>query len=293
MVDQAALGVVGGSGLYEMDGLREVEEVRLDTPFGPPSDAYITGVLGDRRMVFLPRHGARHHLLPTEINFRANIWGFKKLGCARLVSVSAVGSMREEIAPGDLVLVDQFIDATRRRPMTFLGDGLVGHVALADPISLPLQKRLVDVARHLPEVRVHSEGVYVCIEGPQFSTRAESKMYRGWGASVIGMTNLPEARLAREAEISYATVALATDYDSWKDDEAHVETQAVLEILRANVEKAKSLLRRYASQAPEPLDPVASTALRTSLITPLDVIPDGPRERLAPLLDPIFEARPG
>jgi 5'-methylthioadenosine phosphorylase len=291
MADDGAIGVIGGSGLYEMDGLEHIEKVEVETPFGAPSDAYVTGVLEGRRMVFLPRHGVGHRLLPTEINFRANIWGFKKLGCARLVSVSAVGSMKEAIAPGHLVLVDQFVDWTRRRPQTFLGDGVVGHVALADPVSLPLHARLGEVAASLPDITAHRRGTYICIEGPQFSTRAESQLFRSWNVDVIGMTNLPEARLAREAEIAYATIALATDYDCWKEDEAHVETEAVLEILKANVEKAKALLRAYVQGPLEPLDPVAASALRTSLITPLEAIPEAARARLAPMLDPIWAER--
>lgn len=293
MSGQGAIGVIGGSGLYEMDGLEHVERVEVETPFGAPSDAYITGVLHDQPMVFLPRHGAGHRYLPTEINFRANIWGFKKLGCERLLSVSAVGSMKEQIVPGHLVLVDQFIDWTRHRPHTFLGDGLVGHIALAHPISMPLHDRLVEACARLSDVVAHPRGTYICIEGPQFSTRAESMLYRSFGVDVIGMTNLPEARLAREAEIAYATIALATDYDCWKEDEAHVETEAVLALLRANVEKAKRLVAEYVKGPLEPLDPMAATALRTSLVTPLDRIPAGPRERLAPLLDPIFAARKG
>ena len=285
MTDDGAIGVIGGSGLYQMDGLEDIERVEVETPYGAPSDSYVTGRLHGKRMVFLPRHGVGHKLLPTELNYRANIWGFKKLGCSRLLSVSAVGSMREEIPPGDVVLVTQFIDWTRHRPLTFLGEGVVGHVALADPISVPLHDRLAEVAKALPDIRVHTHGCYICIEGPQFSTRAESKLYRSWGVDVIGMTNMPEARLAREAEIAYATMALATDYDCWKEDEAHVETAAVMEILKANVEKAQRLVAKYVEGPLEPLDPVASTALRTALITPLDAISAEARARLAPILE--------
>ena len=285
-----AIGVIGGSGLYELDGLEDIRKVSITTPFGDPSDEFVTGILNGESMVFLPRHGVGHKILPSEINFRANIWGFKKLGCERLISVSAVGSLRSEIEPGDLVLVDQFVDWTRRRVPTFLGEGLVGHVALAEPICMPLRKRLFDVASGLGGIKAHSGGTYICIEGPQFSTRAESKLYRSWGVDVVGMTNMPEARLAREAEICYATIALATDYDSWKEDEAHVETEAVLQLLRNNVEKAKQVITRYVEGPIEPLDPVASTALRTSLITPKDRIPTEIRSRLAPILEPIFAA---
>ena len=291
MTDEV-IGVIGGSGLYAMDGLEDIERVHVETPFGEPSDAYVTGVLAGRRMAFLPRHGVGHRYLPTEINFRANIWGFKKLGCQRLISVSAVGSMKEEIAPGDLVFVEQFIDRTRSRPLTFMGDGLVGHVALADPISGPLHDALLAAAHRVEGVTAQPTGTYICIEGPQFSTRAESRLYRSWGVDVVGMTNLPEARLAREAEIAYATIALATDYDSWKEDEAHVETEAVLQILRANVDKAKRVIRAYVEGELEPLDPVASTALRTSLMTPLDAIPAEVRRNLAPLLEPFIDGQP-
>lgn len=278
------VGVMGGSGLYALDALEQIERINVETPYGPPSGPIIRGVLFETPMAFLPRHGEKHHLLPSEINFRANIWALKSLGCERIVSVSAVGSMRAEIEPGDLVFVDQFIDWTRHRPMTFLGEGLVGHVALADPVSMPLHDRLLEVAEGLEGIRCHPTGTYICIEGPQFSTRAESRMFRHFGVDVIGMTNLPEARLAREAEIAYATVALATDYDCWKDDEDHVETAAVLEILRQNVDKAKRVISAYAKADKEPLDPIASTALRGALLTPVDSMPDSAKQRLAPII---------
>ena len=285
------IGVIGGSGLYQMEGLTNIERVSLDTPFGAPSDEFVCGQMADKKMIFLPRHGSGHKILPSEINFKANIWGLKKLGVSRIISVSAVGSMREDIHPGDLVLVDQFFDWTRKRPMSFLGDGIVGHVSLAHPVSIPLHDRLVEVGDKLEDLRIHPKGTYICIEGPQFSTRAESIVYRSWGMDVIGMTNMPEARLAREAEIAYTTIALATDYDCWKEDEAHVETEAVLEILRANVEKARRLLAAYVSEPLEPKDEAVAVALRTSLVTSLDAIPQSKREELAPILDPIFAAR--
>lgn len=283
-----AVGVIGGSGLYNLEGLEQIERLQLDTPYGAPSNPYIKGVLHGTEMIFLPRHGEGHKLLPSEINFRANIWGFKKLGCERLISVSAVGSMREDVRPGDLVLVDQFIDWTRQRPMSFMGDGLVGHVALADPISLPLSKRLFEIASELDGITAHLGGTYICIEGPQFSTRAESKLYKSWGVDVIGMTNMPEARLAREAEICYATIALATDYDSWNEDEAHVETEAVLKILSDNVEKAKRVITRYAQGPIEPLDPLASKALHGALMTPETTISSDVRTRLEPVLKDVL-----
>lgn len=279
-----AIGVIGGSGLYEMDGLEQIEKVSLDTPYGAPSDAYVTGTLSGRRMVFLPRHGVGHRILPHEINFRANIWGMKKLGVDRLLSVSAVGSMKESIVPGHLVLADQFIDRTRKREASFYGDGVVAHVPLADPICPPLRGRLNECASTV-ETTVHDGGTYICIEGPQFSTRAESFLYRSWGVSVIGMTNMPEAKLAREAEICYATIALSTDYDCWHEEEESVTVEAVLATLRANVDNAKKLIAAYVANAPERSTcELCQTAARTSIMTPLDAIPEKRRNDLAPIL---------
>src|SRR5438105_12266752 len=207
-------GVFGGSGLYALPGLEAVERVKVDTPFGPPSDEFVVGRLAGTRLIFLPRHGRGHRLLPTELNFRANVYGMKRLGAEWVVSVSAVGSLREDIAPGHVVVPDQFIDRTRQRASTFFGRGIVAHVQFADPLC-PNLSRAVATAARAEGVTVHSGGVYVCMEGPHFSTRAESNLYRSWGASVIGMTNLQEAKLAREAEICLATMALATDYDCW------------------------------------------------------------------------------
>ncbi|NJK88919.1 MAG: S-methyl-5'-thioadenosine phosphorylase [Myxococcales bacterium] len=272
-----------------MEGLSSIHKVHLETPFGDPSDEFITGTLHDQRMVFLPRHGVGHKLPPHEINFRANIWGMKKLGVDRIISVSAVGSMREEIAPGHLVFVDQFIDRTRLRPQTFFGQGVVAHVPMADPVSPPLREALVKAAEGV--ATAHPRGTYVCIEGPQFSTRAESLLYRSWGVHVIGMTNMPEARLAREAEIAYATIALATDYDCWHEEEESVSVEAVLSILRSNVARAKDVIRAYVKGPREPLCVMSTTATRTSLVTPLDTIPDERRRALEPILRPIFEAR--
>ena len=210
------VGVIGGSGLYEIEGLTEVREVKVETPFGSPSDQFITGKLGEVDMVFLPRHGRGHRLTPSEINYRANIYGMKKLGAGRIISVSAVGSMREEIEPGHIVVVDQFIDRTRARASTFFGSGIVGHVEFADPVCAELSGVLYDAGKRAGAT-IHRGGTYVCIEGPQFSTRAESMLYRTWDATVIGMTNIPEAKLAREAEICYGTLALSTDYDCWHE----------------------------------------------------------------------------
>ncbi len=282
--EPGAIGVIGGSGLYEMDGLEDIERVTLDTPYGAPSDAFITGVLDGHRMVFLPRHGATHSVLPHEINFRANIWGMKKLGVDRLLSVSAVGSMKEAIVPGHLVLVDQFIDRTRQRASTFYGDGVVAHVPLADPICPMLREALNDHAGAVP-VEVHHRGTYICMEGPQFSTRAESFLYRSWGVSVIGMTNMPEAKLAREAEICYATIALATDYDCWHEEEESVTVEAVLETLRKNVNNAKTLIRATVADAAERSTcELCGTAARTSIMTPLDAIDASRKADLEPIL---------
>ena len=206
------IGVIGGSGLYEIEGLKNVREERLHTPFGEPSDSYIIGDLGETELVFLPRHGRGHRLMPSEMNYRANIHGMKQLGVQWIIAVSAVGSMRETIAPGQLVVPDQFFDRTKARIPTFFGDGIVAHVAFADPVCSHLRKLLVKAGKKV-DTTVHDGGIYICMEGPAFSTRAESHIYRSWGVDIIGMTNIPEAKLAREAEICYATLALVTDYD--------------------------------------------------------------------------------
>ncbi len=284
-----AIGVIGGTGLYEIDGLRNIERVELETPFGAPSDTLITGELSGERMVFLPRHGVGHRLLPHEINFRANIWAMKKMGVARIISVSAVGSMKETIAPGHLVFVDQFIDRTRQRASTFFGSGVVVHVPMADPVSPSLRQALLTAAQGVAET--HDGGTYLCIEGPQFSTRAESLLYRQWGVDVIGMTNMPEARLAREAEIAYATIALATDYDCWHDEQESVSVESVLEILQANVEHAKKVIQGYVAGPREALCEMSTTATRTSLITSPERIPQETREALEPILGPVLASR--
>lgn len=243
------IGVLGGSGLYEMAGLSGVSEVRLDTPFGQPSDVYMVGNLEGVQMVFLPRHGRGHRLLPSEINYAANIHGMKQLGVQYILSASAVGSLREEIHPGDVVLPDQFIDRTRSRRSTFFGSGIVGHISFAEPICAVLHGLLEKSARRCVSTEtVHRRGTYVVMEGPAFSTRAESNLYRSWGADVIGMTNLPEAKLAREAEICYATLALPTDYDCWKQEEEAVSVEAVISVLRNNVNLAREIIRSAALQ---------------------------------------------
>src|SRR5246127_5432791 len=232
-----ALGIIGGSGLYEIDGLSDVAEIAVDTPYGPPSDVIVKGTLGDTTLLFLPRHARGHRIPPHQINFRANVCALKKAGATHLLSISAVGSMKEAIAPGDFVVVDQFIDLTKRRVSTFFEEGLVGHVRFADPVCGVLAKALGAAARRAG-ARVHESGTYVCIEGPQFSTRAESNLYRSWGVDVIGMTNLQEAKLAREAEICYATMALITDYDCWHETAESVTVEQILGYLKANAEMA-------------------------------------------------------
>jgi len=231
------IGVIGGSGLYKMDALEDLKSVGVKTPFGEPSDEYITGSLGGVKMVFLPRHGKEHRLLPSEINYRANIYGMKKLGVTAIISVSAVGSMKEDIHPGDMVIVDQFFDRTKARESTFLGSGVAGHVEFAKPVCGDLSRVLYEAAKEAGAT-VHMGGTYVCIEGPQFSTRAESLIYRSWGVDVIGMTNIPEAKLAREAGICYATIALSTDYDCWHEEEESVTVEMILETIKNNVSMA-------------------------------------------------------
>lgn len=287
MSSELTIGVIGGSGLYDMPGLTDLRRQRVETPFGDPSDELVTGRLDGKRLVFLPRHGVGHRLLPHELNFRANIWAMKKLGVSQLLSVSAVGSMKESIPPGLVVFVDQFIDLTKRRVSSFFGDGVVAHVAMADPVDPGVHALLVDVASGLG-VAHQKTGTYVCIDGPQFSSRAESRIYRSWGVDVIGMTNMPEAKLAREAEIGYATIALATDYDCWHESEAEVSVEAVLQVLSANVQKARRLIAEYARRAAwETQSEVSRTALEKGLLAPIEGIPAGARGRLGPLLDPI------
>jgi len=284
MSDAIEVGIVGGSGLYEMEGLEDVRWTRVRTPFGEPSDAYCVGRLGDHRVVFLPRHGRGHRLAPSELNFRANIHGFRQLGARWVLSISAVGSMREDIRPLDLVIPDQFYDHTRRRVSSFFGDGLVAHVGMADPVCRDLGDVLEGAARETG-ARVHRGGTYICIEGPQFSTRGESEIYRGWGVSVIGMTNMPEAKLAREAELCYATLALATDYDVWHPEHDAVTVEAVIANLLKNVATAKEVLRRVIPRVGAACTRGCDHALRDAVITSPPSIPPATRRRLALLVD--------
>jgi 5'-methylthioadenosine phosphorylase len=280
----ARIGVIGGSGLYDMEGFLGREEVRPETPFGAPSEAIVLGTLGGAEVAFLARHGRGHRLLPTEIPFRANIWALRALGCDRVVSVSAVGSMKEAIAPGTLVFVDQFIDRTVKRATTFFGEGVVAHVAFADPVCAEVRAALAAAAR--AEAVPHQDrGAYVCIEGPQFSTRAESFAYRALAVDVIGMTNMPEAKLAREAELCYATIALATDYDCWKEHEEAVSAEAVVRTLLGNVAKAKKVLARaIPALAAAPRTCGCGRALAGAIMTDPARVPPFARERLGMLV---------
>jgi 5'-methylthioadenosine phosphorylase len=262
----AVLGVIGGSGIYEIPGLTEVKEVAFETPFGAPSDSIVSGRLGDTQLLFLPRHGRGHRVAPHEINYRANVCAMKQLGATHLVSLSAVGSMKEEIAPGHVVLVDQFIDLTKRRVSTFFEGGVVAHVGFADPVCPILAQALASAAESAG-AKVHFGGTYVCMEGPQFSTRAESRLYRSWGVSVIGMTAMPEAKLAREAELPYATMALATDYDCWHETEEDVTVEAILAVLKANADLAKRTVVELAGNLPDTSKSPATGALRHAVIS--------------------------
>ncbi|MCB9762886.1 MAG: S-methyl-5'-thioadenosine phosphorylase [Alphaproteobacteria bacterium] len=265
----ARIGVIGGSGLYEIEGMTDIREERLTTPFGDPSDAYVLGTLDGVEMVFLPRHGRGHRLNPSEVPYRANIWGMKKLGVGWIVSISAVGSLREHIVPGHMIVIDQFIDRTKGvRAVTFYENGVVGHVGFADPVCATLRGYLLEAAREAGAV-VHDGGTYVCMEGPQFSTRAESHLYRSWGAQVIGMTNLTEAKLAREAEISYATLAMSTDYDCWHEGHEDVTVEQVIAVIKSNVATAKAVIRAVAPKiaahdGPAPMDGCMAGAIMTS-----------------------------
>ncbi|HEX6244059.1 MAG TPA: S-methyl-5'-thioadenosine phosphorylase [Polyangiales bacterium] len=276
------IGILGGSGLYAMPGLEDVREVPVRTPFGDPSDAIVTGSLGDTRFYFLPRHGRGHRLAPHRVNYRANVFALKAQGAQQLVSISAVGSLQDHIHPGDLVVVDQYIDRTRGRASTFFDQDVVAHVSMALPTDAALSHCLAEVAER-EGARLHRAGTYLCMEGPQFSTRAESLLHKSWKADVIGMTNLPEAKLAREAELPYASLCFVTDYDAWHDTEEAVTVDAVLAVLRQNVGLAQRVLRGV-SGWPDPGTSPASSALANALITDPAFVPPTVRERLAPLI---------
>jgi len=281
---ETAIGVIGGSGLYDMEGLEQVERIRVETPFGDPSDEYVTGVLNGVKMVFLPRHGRGHRFLPSEVNYRANIFGMKKLGVERIISVSAVGSLKDAIAPGHIVIPDQFIDRTKGiRRDTFFGDGIVAHVGFADPVCHILSDTLYSAANRAGAT-VHKGGSYVCMEGPAFSTRAESFSYLALGASVIGMTNLTEAKLAREAEICYGIIALSTDYDCWHDSHDDVTVEAIIKIINQNVAMAKNIIRNAVSEIGGSRNCQCGTAMQYAVITDRSVIPEATRRKLEPII---------
>jgi 5'-methylthioadenosine phosphorylase len=284
---ETRIGIIGGSGLYKMDALKDIEEVQVQTPFGSPSDALILGTLEGTRVAFLARHGRNHTLLPSELPFRANIYAMKQLGVEYLISASAVGSLKEEVKPLDMVVPDQFIDRTKNRVSTFFGEGIVAHIAFGEPICPNLAVVVAEAiaSQNLPDVTLHRGGTYVCMEGPAFSTKAESNLYRSWGAKVIGMTNLPEAKLAREAEIAYATLALVTDYDCWHPDHDSVTVDMVIANLQRNAVNAQKVIQetvRRLSENPPSSD--AHSALKYAILTNLDKAPAATKDKLGLLL---------
>jgi 5'-methylthioadenosine phosphorylase len=283
------VGIIGGSGLYEMDGLEVLREEQVRTPFGDPSDRYIVGRLEGRPVAFLARHGRGHSLMPSELNFRANIYGFKVLGAEWILSASAVGSMKQEIKPLDILIPDQFFDRTNGRIGTFFGNGLIVHVSVADPTCHVLSDVLYLSGRQVGAT-MHKGGTYLCIEGPQFSTRAESRIYRSWGVDVIGMTNLQEAKLAREAEICYATMALVTDYDVWHETEEDVNVESVVAILRQNAAAARAILRAAVTKIPTQRTCACAHALRDAIITAREKIPEAVKRDLAPIVGKYLSA---
>jgi len=287
-LSQAEIGIIGGSGLYQMPGLTDVHEVVQKTPFGDPSDAYILGNLAGRKVAFLARHGRGHRILPSELNFRANIYGFKHLGVERIVSVSAVGSLKEEHKPLDFVIPDQFFDRTRHRVDTFFGDGIVAHIGFGDPICPELAKTVATSSKKAC-VNAKSGGTYVCMEGPQFSTKAESNVYRSWGADVIGMTNLQEAKLAREAEICYVTVAMVTDYDCWHPSHDAVTVDQIIAVLNKNAENAANVVRETVAALPAKRSCKCGSALAHAILTDRSKIPAATRERLKLILNKYLE----
>ncbi|CAM2007190.1 S-methyl-5'-thioadenosine phosphorylase [Acanthopleuribacter pedis] len=282
-LEKIDIGIVGGSGFYNMEELTDRREVEVETPYGKPSDSFLVGRLGGKTVAFLARHNRKHHILPTELNFRANIYAFKQLGARYLISASAVGSLKEAYAPTHFVFPDQFIDRTRHRVDTFFGEGIVAHVSLAEPICTYLQKTLYNAAREIG-VNTHLGGTYVNMEGPQFSTRAESFMYRSWDADVIGMTNLQEAKLAREAEIPYATIAMVTDYDCWHEEEEHVTVDMVVKILRQNAEAAAATIAKAVTLIDlDHVNPIHE-ALKFSILTQAENVPAERKQALAAII---------
>ena len=287
---QAEIGIIGGSGLYSMPGFKESKEVALKTPFGEPSDAFILGTLEGRDVAFLARHGRGHRISPSELNFRANIHGMKQLGVERILSLSAVGSLKEEHKPGEFVIVDQFIDRTKHRVSTFFGEGVVAHIAFADPTCGELSK-VVKSASDKSKVKAKLGGTYLCMEGPQFSTKAESNLYRTWGMDVIGMTNLQEAKLAREAEICYVTVAMVTDYDCWHPHHDSVTVDQIIAVLVKNAENAATVVRNAVASMPAKRSCKCGAALAHAILTERDKIPAATREKLRLILGKYLETK--
>lgn len=275
------IGVIGGSGLYTMEDFEIIEEKKISTPFGEPSDSIVIGKINGRKLAFLPRHGRDHRFSPTSINYRANICALKMVGVEWIVSVSAVGSLKEEIRPGDLVIVDQFIDRTKFRQQTFFEGGIVAHIAFSNPVCSDLSDILYKSVKELG-INVHKNGTYVCMEGPAFSTRAESLLHRQWGADLIGMTNMPEAKLAREAEICYSTIALSTDYDCWKE-EGHVDVEAILTIIKKNAANAHAVIKNAVKKIPKTRTCVCSTALAGAIMTDSKLLSKELKKKLEPI----------
>jgi len=286
---QAEIGIIGGSGLYSIPGLSDMREVKQDTPFGDPSDAYVLGTLAGHKVAFLARHGRGHRILPTELNFRANVYGFKQLGVERIVSISAVGSLKEEHKPLEFVIPDQFFDRTRHRVDTFFGNGIVAHIAFADPVC-PQLSQVVETACRKAGVTAKRGGTYLNMEGPQFSTKAESNIYRSWGMDVIGMTNLQEARLAREAEICYVTVAMVTDYDCWHPHHDSVTVDQIVAVLVKNAENAAKVVRETIAAMPTGRSCKCGSALAHAILTDRDKIPATTRQKLGLILDKYLSA---
>jgi len=288
-MQQAELGIIGGSGLYSMPGLSNIREVTVETPFGSPSDPLVLGDLDGRKVAFLARHGRGHRILPSELNFRANIFAMKKIGVERILSVSAVGSLKEEHKPTDFVIPDQFIDRTHHRTATFFGEGIVAHVAFGDPVCADVASALTQGCAK-ENVVGKQGGTYVCMEGPQFSTRAESNLYRSWGADIIGMTNLQEAKLAREAEICYATLAMVTDYDCWHEGHDDVTIDQIVAVIHQNSANASRVIRAAVGLLPAQRTCACKTALTNAILTSHDAIPQSTREKLGPIVDRVLNA---
>jgi 5'-methylthioadenosine phosphorylase len=276
---QAKIGVIGGTGLYDIEGLTNIEEINIDTPFGKPSDSIIIGRLDGVGIAFLPRHGRGHRLSPTEVPSRANIYALKSLGVEHIISVNSVGSFKKELKPGDLVIPDQLIDRTHRRVSTFFGEGIVAHIPFAEPFCPDLSRILFKAAKEIG-ASVHHKGTYVAMEGPAFSTRAESRLYRSWGADIIGMTMLPEAKLAREAEICYASIACVSDYDSWQEEAEPVTVDIVLNIMHRSIDSAKKIIKLAVTMIPQKRDCPCASALKTAIITSANLIPAETRRKL-------------